>query len=152
MRTLILITLLLLVAVVAVPPTAAQEFVPACEIVYVEYHDGITTLVPVPSPCIYTHGTQSAPLRNAPPYTVTMAIPGAVAEGMVLDAPPPQPCLAPVGPVVGLGDARAIHYAPDARAMTPYVIPAGSTAAWVGVDGDYWQIVWACDLVWVATP
>ena len=53
---------------------------------------------------------------------------------------------------VGLVRFRAdtpLRWGPDAQALTGYVAPAGQTAVWVGIEGDYIEIVWACSRVWV---
>lgn len=46
-------------------------------------------------------------------------------------------------------DDTPIFYAPDARANTTYVIPAGQTARLVEQRDEWFAVVWACDVVWV---
>lgn len=46
-------------------------------------------------------------------------------------------------------DHAPIFYAPDVRASTAYVIPAGQTARLVEARDEWIAVVWACDIVWL---
>lgn len=148
----LLTALLIVVALVGVSgPSQAQELT-WCDAVYAELRDGDLWIWPYPVGCTYHNGTQAIPLREAPAWAVPWPLSeGALVEGEALWPPDDgiHKCAVPTGPTITITDAARIYYAPDSRAATEYVIPAGSTAQAVGTEDGYTQIVWACDTVWV---
>ena len=147
----VILSVLVIVASLHIAPSAVQaqspETAPACDIIY---HD-MTHYIALPVGCVSNPSTPTAPLRDAPDGYAILPMPFVVYASTSASELPAPECIIPAGITITLDDAHTIYYAPDARAVTPWTIPAGSTARLVESDGDWMHIGWACDTVWVNT-